>query len=89
MRLRSVASLGSIIVLASTALASPPRVHRGPTCPKLFSPRVPSPASKPAPKVARGPQSEAGAVEQDFQVKASASSTLFQGESSNGDTENR
>ena len=44
--------LGSVLLVTTSALASPPRVHRGPTAPKLFVQRV----SPSRPTTRRGPR---------------------------------
>ena len=43
MSLRKLTALGSVLLITSSALASPPRVHRGPTAPKLFKTRTAAP----------------------------------------------
>ena len=64
MSFRNLAALGSVLMFTSSALASPPRVHRGPTAPKLFKTRTlaPKPRETASAETARPAEGAAGEV---------------------------
>ena len=84
MRYRNLVVLGVVLVVTTAAFAGP-RLHRGPTAPKLFKTRTPSPKPK-ATALAKpertGPTdaAEARAVEGSFAGEAAVAETMPVGE---------